>query len=657
MTSGETSTVANGQEPSTSTITGHAHLQGHGHQHTKVHGVLPIDQYLAQYPLLSKVLKQDQRRKAAPEKLSITTRHLDEFTAPHGPERSQARTQSIPLPTQAEGPTKPGGGILPIPHSMRTSMFQKKKTTRDQPLKKPLSIRPTEFINYMMDGTAQYVHYLLHPSQIPGRDLISRVYAMGFLPVALLGLFIVQMGIGLLVILVNHTRIGAFYYKKLFDDQIALFDETDGNDEAVRQLAEQTPRDKPYFSYHIANLLLIMSSMVYQRDDKLVAQASKILLNVRNQEERDRAAELLLESERVIDENSTCEFGMRFSGISELKTLGGPFAGLFYNDESIVLVFKGTSILAFNEYLLDMTLQRVDASEYLYGEVHKGFYESLFPDPAPLNWYERMTLDKTHPFNTIMETIFETAKVGKAKTGKPVNLWFAGHSLGGSLASIVMGRLQMIVRDTDPLIQEEKEESTTTASHPHPSGTRTVLQEMLARFSSDPDLLVLRDCYSVAAPNIGDSTFAEEFGRNELRYCQGSPYKPAYWRIVADKDIVPWCPPSLNLDPNEPCRKLKPSHKRSKGKEGTWLEAEKEEDRQAKAENRTEPKHMHSLLDYQNIGQHIVICHATHKPPTIKPSLYDPDFTDGVLRSREEVQKLLGRLAQIANAWKFDSGR
>jgi hypothetical protein len=88
--------------------------------------------------------------------------------------------------------------------------------------------------------------------------------------------------------------------------------------------------------------------MVYQRDEKLVAKASKIMVDCQNQEQRDHAARLLQESEQMIDDNASKEFGMRFMGISELKTLGGPFAGLFYNDDAIVLVFKGTSVLAFS---------------------------------------------------------------------------------------------------------------------------------------------------------------------------------------------------------------------------------------------------------------------------------------------------------------------
>lgn len=88
-----------------------------------------------------------------------------------------------------------------------------------------------------------------------------------------------------------------------------------------------------------------------------------------------------------------------------------------------------------DEYVLDAFIQRVDASEYLYGEVHKGFYESLFPDPAPHTSFEQRHYDATNPFNTIMEAIFETAMESKKRTGKPVQLWMTGHSLGNACFS------------------------------------------------------------------------------------------------------------------------------------------------------------------------------------------------------------------------------
>ncbi|KAG0209538.1 hypothetical protein BGX28_010236 [Mortierella sp. GBA30] len=541
-----------------------------------------------------------------------------------------------------------------------------------------------EFGDFVADGLNLYITHLLHPSQIPGTDIFSKIYAMGVLPVLIIAMTIVQQAIGMLVMVVKYTKIGAHCYEIFFNDQIALFDETDavdpeGNDEAIRQLGDREPKVKPTFSYHVANLLLIMSSMTYQRNEKLVAEASKILLNVKNEAQRDKATKLLEDSEYLIDEKSRREFGMAFSGISELKTLGGPYAGLFYNDDTIVLVFKGTSVLAFNEYLLDVTIQRVDASEYLYGEVHKGFYESLFPDAKPIGWYESMTYDQTNPFNTIMETIFKQARISKCKTGKPVNLWLAGHSLGGALAAMVMARLQMPVRELDPLMTKE-DEFLPKGDHyiPHQGpGTspRTVLQEMLAKFSNDPDLVVLRDCYSVASPKVGDSTFAEEFARNHLQFCYRSPYKTTYWRLVADMDIVPRMPPGISVDPKNPHHNLLPLVHSSTS--CSWLNDEQQQDKEDKAslppDRSTDtlfsqldedqhpkingsgqyphPKHLHSLLDYQHVGQLIEVYNSS-KAPTVGPSAFEADLSEGVLRKKGEKRALLKELSELSNTWK-----
>ena len=107
-------------------------------------------------------------------------------------------------------------------------------------------------------------------------------------------------------------------------------------------------KSKPSFSYYIANLLLIMSTVTYERDDNLVKAASKIMTDIDNDDEKAKAAALLQASEQPID-NMAQLLGMRFMGVSELKSLGGPYAGLFYNDEMIILVYKGTSVLAFSK--------------------------------------------------------------------------------------------------------------------------------------------------------------------------------------------------------------------------------------------------------------------------------------------------------------------
>lgn len=80
--------------------------------------------------------------------------------------------------------------------------------------------------DFLNDGLNLYFKHLRHPSQIPGNDSFSRIYAMGVLPVLIVAMTIVQWGIGVLVILVNHTRIGTRLYAKFFKDQISLFDDT-----------------------------------------------------------------------------------------------------------------------------------------------------------------------------------------------------------------------------------------------------------------------------------------------------------------------------------------------------------------------------------------------------------------------------------------------
>ncbi|KAF9197100.1 hypothetical protein BGZ50_000050 [Haplosporangium sp. Z 11] len=627
------------------------------------HSPVPLPQFSAK----NRELKEHRRKFNAPPKLHPTRRHLNELAS-----QRNLLSSNDPVTKQDK---------IQSPDSLDSAAAEPRQDN------KPLSIKPLKMANFLADGVHRYVSDLRHPNLIPGTNLFDKIYAMGVLPVLIVAMAIIQSGIGLLVDIVTYTRIGAHYYGIFFNDQIALFDESgkyfsrgmvyyvdpDGTDEAIRQLVDREPKHSPSFSYHIGNLLLIMSSMAYQRNEKLVAEASKILVHIKNKDQQAKAAALLEESERVIDETATKNFGMRFTGISELKTFGGPFAGMFYNDDAIVLVFKGTSVLAFNEYLTDVTIQRVDASEYLYGEVHKGFYECLFPDLKPTDWYETVTHDNTNPFNTIMDAVLNTAKAAKQKTGKPVNLWLAGHSLGGALAALMMARLQMPMRPQDPLMT-----GTDTIESNKSATSKTVLDELLARYSEDPELLVLRDCYSVASPKVGDTTFAKMFARNHLRFCDQSPYKTTYWRMVADMDVVTYMPPGCSADPTKPfhrhfsCQYCQPSkdspecHHNSNGANQQQHYPEcsispklcsplsrGHDKRQNSSETALlkPPKHRHSLLDYQHIGQ-LIKLHNVPKVPTVKPSAFEADLSQGIVRSEEEIQVLMTKLSKLAALWK-----
>ncbi|KAG0206194.1 hypothetical protein BGX28_002329 [Mortierella sp. GBA30] len=536
-----------------------------------------------------------------PEKFPISERHLREFCA------SLTSPASSTIVSDASSCSSSSSSKTPhdtIPAPKRRPQTSESEA-QEQPLKERQSIKPMDFVNYILDGLSLYIRNLRKPSTIPGKGLRSKAYAMGVLPALIAILVFCQSVITLVILWSSYTTLGRKAFQLFLKDQILLFDPTDsvdpdGTREAMIQLADTKPRSKPAFNYHIANLLLVISTLTYERDDNLVKAASSIMRDIQNEQQKETAKQLLCASEQTIDSKAKL-LGMRFLGISELKSLGGPYAGLFYNDEAIILVFKGTSVLAFNEYLIDATIQRVKAHEYLYGEVHKGFYESLFPDPVPLDCYEKATLDKTNPFNTIMETIFDIAKSLKAKTGNPVNLWMTGHSLGGALAALTMARLQIPLRPSDPLFVGKdpktiqtvnrdgsprtvlhemmarhhasspplSESSTTATSTSHPHFPFTLFHDYKHRHSNehthdlkkshnhnrssadDKDVIILRDCYSFASPKVGDSSFAQEFDQHHVNFLKDSIYSPVYYRVIVDKDIVPRMPPGCSTDPDE----------------------------------------------------------------------------------------------------------
>ncbi|KAF9151160.1 hypothetical protein BG015_007011 [Linnemannia schmuckeri] len=580
----------------------------------------------------------------------------------------------------------------------------------DKPLKEPISIKPLDFATYLHNGLKEYIRNLRQPSTLPGKGPVSKAYALGLFP-ALVGILIFcQWTVSLVILWSSYTAAGRKAFQIFLKEQILLFDPTDrvdpnGTREALEQLSDLKPKGKPVFSYYITHLLLILSTLAYERDDKLVKKAAEILEDIDSEEQRQQAADLLLASEETIDRKAQF-MGMRFEGVSELKSLGGPYAGLFYNEESIVLVFKGTSVLAFNEYLIDGTIQRVDAKEYLYGEVHKGFYESLFPDPLPLDETKHAGVNRTNPFQTIMETIFATAKKLREKHGKPINLWMTGHSLGGALAALTMARLQLPLRSDDPLFEGYSADSVKTLLHDEHGASRTVLEEMLSRFNSNHsgtssapmsplsssssstigshrstlrahfgflnhlgfpghhdkedlnDLVILRDCYSFASPKLGDTAFAKEFDQHHIQFMNRSSYKPVYYRVITDKDIVPRMPPSCSTDPDDlrkrlfpcvncplpsssephshhsPASSLSLSKKPSYGATEFRYQADDEE-----AALLLE-KPLNSLLDYRHVGQMIRLFNSPIRPLT-KPSDSQTDLCGGLQRTDQEVSELL----------------
>ncbi|KAF9573404.1 hypothetical protein EC968_008586 [Mortierella alpina] len=665
-----------------------------------------------------------------PERFSISEFHLREFCGTRASYTSTEASSTAPSITSTASSSSSSSSTSTATTLNGTLTTPLLPEYHEEPLKEHISLKPMDFCNYILDGLALYIRNIRNPSTIPGKGLWSRTYAMGVLP-ALIGILVFcQTVITTVIIWSSYTTLGRRAFQLFLKDQILLFDSTDtvdphGTREALRQLADRQPRSKPLFNYHIANLLLTLSTLTYERDDNLVKAASTILRNVRNEQQKNEAAQLLIASEQTIDCKAKL-LGMRFLGVSELKSLGGPFAGLFYNDETIILAFKGTSVLAFNEYLIDATIQRVKAQEYLYGEVHKGFYEALFPDPAPVGCYEKATLDKTNPFNTIMDTIFSIAKSLKEKTGKPVNLWMTGHSLGGALAALTMARLQMPLRPHDPLFEGMDPKSAHILNH---DGTpRTVLQEMMARYhashtlssdsgddrrrhshfpfsifhdikhhhsdkpshgrhksqgsnssghshQNDLDLFLLRDCYSFASPKVGDTSFAQEFDRHHTQFLRHSIYRPVYYRVIVDKDLVPRMPPGCSTDPDDaknsklrrmfPCVQCSDSseqnpevtvqtsiHQKTVSYGATTTTTTAADGKTAQRQythhetettTTTHKTQFRSLLDYRHVGQ-LVSLPNTALRPTVKPSEFQTNLCSDILRPDQEMLQLLHQI-------------
>ncbi|KAF9955347.1 hypothetical protein BGZ65_003435 [Modicella reniformis] len=401
----------------------------------------------------------------------------------------------------------------------------------------------------------------------------------------------------------------------------------DGKCEAIRQLKDQKKGKEGHFSYFIAHILLVMCEQAYTRHDKhqqpTLHQTEKI-------------DKWLAEGEKKRVKPPK-KFGMHFCPLYELKDLGGPVAGIHLHDEAIVLVFKGTTVSSLDECLIDATLYRVDASPYLYGEVHEGFYDTLFSETrAPKSGsYKYRIQGPVNAMKYIMEAVLHMAWAARGRTNKPVNLWITGHSLGGALATLAMARLQATVGENDPLftdpittqdsngdqnhatectplISSRGSSSSSSSSNnsnsssngqprartAKPSAKATVLQVMLAQFCMnhraykackdckecqnlnpsdnpikwkfckncdgcrnirmgpncqdciqrkkcnhcgscevcrdcedrincdhcitchDHDLVALRDCYTMGAPKVGDSSFAEKFAENQKNFSE-----------------------------------------------------------------------------------------------------------------------------------------
>ncbi|GAA5848919.1 hypothetical protein JCM9279_004665 [Rhodotorula babjevae] len=254
----------------------------------------------------------------------------------------------------------------------------------------------------------------------------------------------------------------------------------------------------------LVRAFLAFNALVYERKDQLVIQAKEVVSTAYQAfgdtsdafyEQLENAAQKLVLSESTIAAQAAA-WGLRFEGVSDLNSVAGSFAGLFFSEPGslkpfIVLTFKGTGPTAFAEWLTDCTLDRTSATSVLGGGgAHTGFFESLFRSPR--RDYE------SNGYDTILRAVKQVAKALKRDDKTKVQLWVTGHSLGGAYAELAFMRL----------------------------------------LASPADLgadLELRDCYTYGAPRPGDGQLASEYEKMSLTPLE----RPnSLWRVKNRLDLV-----------------------------------------------------------------------------------------------------------------------
>ncbi|KAI8340982.1 Alpha/Beta hydrolase protein [Choanephora cucurbitarum] len=269
------------------------------------------------------------------------------------------------------------------------------------------------------------------------------------------------------------------------------------------------------FDLSIAQAFVLLSSLIYERDDEKVKEAYNLCHLLKKEDAsstnnshikykiQSEMKEHLWKSEARIRQMAQ-NWGLHFAGVSELKSLGGPFCGIFWSEEHsfIVVAFKGTTPNNYEEFLVDATFQRTDARSFLFGCVHEGFYESLFSTTGFGHQ------DIRDPYGAIVSAVQTKAAQLQEKLGtnEPIQLWITGHSLGAALSSLLFARWLKCPEDL---------------SH----------------------RLVMRDCYIIGTPAVGDSDFASTFSSHtNLPITRSS----TLWRIINKNDIFTRLPPGYD---------------------------------------------------------------------------------------------------------------
>jgi len=109
------------------------------------------------------------------------------------------------------------------------------------------------------------------------------------------------------------------------------------------------------FDLNRAQFLLFLSNIIYERDQKKVSNAHTILSKLKvslkkdsdnvNKDDVQKVLNVLKESEKNIY-NQLEEFELGFTSLSEMNSIGGQYAGMFWSEKEnfIVIVCKGNKL-------------------------------------------------------------------------------------------------------------------------------------------------------------------------------------------------------------------------------------------------------------------------------------------------------------------------
>ncbi|KAF9569944.1 hypothetical protein EC968_002422 [Mortierella alpina] len=307
------------------------------------------------------------------------------------------------------------------------------------------------------------VEYLLYPHSIPGDNMLDRAYSIGIIPAWMQAMTLLA---PLTKIHSLFERLPGLRRPRLMISTTNSTIELRGYEKALDQLCDHNSREAEYFDYSVAVMLLVMSAGTYDRRLSPPKRLSSP------------------------DDAALCsKFENLYLGAP--KAHPGASAELFTNDDATVLVLGGTAT-AYDECLAGATFFRDNHNgnyrEFLAGQVHKGFYDSLFgvlntAEPAqipfvlPKHW--GLIGGPLTPMKCIMENILTLAIQSRLeqKNPQPVNLWITGHSTGGALASLAMAYLQSVVWEHNSLL-----DGWNASDQNIPGAGSTVLEVMTAQF-------------------------------------------------------------------------------------------------------------------------------------------------------------------------------